>query len=935
MDKRWYDREREEVVEELGVNPLSGLSREEAAARAKRGRNVIYPVSRAPFHSYLRHIVTDFMVYLFLVVAILRGVLSHDPSVLVLFAVILLNYAVTVGAYGKAGRVLEEMSRFSVPSARVLRDGKVLLVKGEDLVPGDIIFLTAGDIVPADARLLEASSLSVLELGLTKNEGPVAKDPAFFDHRRLPPEERRNMLFASTIVRAGRGKAVVVATGEETLVSLLGKARPLFAHESLTVTEKIRRYSSRVSLATMIAVFAVTAARLLLPSPFSVFDTFFLLLTLSVSDMAELVSAFSYIVIAEGVFGAVKRGREVNVGALIKNSSKLDELRHLDTLAIPKESLFRESDMRVERLFVGGEVCDTLGGGEDGERLLRYAVISTGIYGARKLVADSLRGTVMRSATEEALLRAAERRGIYDRRLEGNYPTLERVPRGKDGSPFDTSLVFHEGRFLVILRGDAIALLSRCTRYTREGTVVPLSQGEASRFRIEATQMMRAGYRVIAIASRRSISDRLFPLDALQKDLIFEGLLGVAEPLAPGAALCLSRCRAAGIRVLLFCREATDNNKYLALSAGVARSENECVSLSQMKEMKEGLLRANLPLYNVYEGIGASSQRMILQWMRSDSGARVGVLARSLRDIALFSTADVKFAEVTTLSDRAGREGVDLSRRPGGAGAGALEDGCEAVKFASDVIVSSPDDDGNGGFSSVVAAIAHAGNITRNLLLMMRYLFCSQTARLLLLALTLASGVALLSPAQMLFAGLITDMLAVLVIAFDRPARALPVTDRAREALDHLGARGLSDAGLSLLLSLPIFLQSPLYRAMGVSLDAAQVGSLSFISLTVFQITLLTAMLLRKRGLVRRYAVTRAYFAMALLLASFFAAALLIPALGRWFGVVPFPAPGWIGVALAAASAAALGSIVGKIPGAKNKKSAATSSPREGEDVKS
>lgn len=128
------------------------------------------------------------------------------------------------------------MGRFSLPSAKVLRDGRIYLVKQEQLVQGDVIFVAAGDIIPCDARLVESDGLTVLETGVTQNEKPVIKDASFAEHRMLSPEGRKNMLFASTVVTEGKGKAVVCDTGEDTLVCILGKNTTICDHEKLEVT---------------------------------------------------------------------------------------------------------------------------------------------------------------------------------------------------------------------------------------------------------------------------------------------------------------------------------------------------------------------------------------------------------------------------------------------------------------------------------------------------------------------------------------------------------------------------------------------------------------------------------------------------------------------------------------------------------------------------
>ena len=198
---------------------------------------------------------TDFTALLLVFTALLAAIFEDTPQALILIAVLAVYYAAAIFAYVKAQRVLEKSGSHALPTAKVMRGGKLYMVRGEELVPGDIIFVSAGDIVPADARLIESDGLAALEVSLTGAIKAVPKDANFLEYRELSPNEQKNMLFASTILTAGTGRAVVCATGPDTLVCELKKNPPVVSHEKLSVMTALKKFCRIWSLCMSAAIF--------------------------------------------------------------------------------------------------------------------------------------------------------------------------------------------------------------------------------------------------------------------------------------------------------------------------------------------------------------------------------------------------------------------------------------------------------------------------------------------------------------------------------------------------------------------------------------------------------------------------------------------------------------------------------------------------------
>ncbi|KAH7320861.1 calcium-transporting ATPase [Stachybotrys elegans] len=147
----------------------------------------------------------------------------------VLFVLIMLNVVIGTHQDLQAARTIASLNSLSSPTARVIRDGNSTIIEASAIVPGDIIELKTGDVVPADARLIECINLEADEAALTGESLPARKEPGAicldeeggFD---VGPGDRPNVVFSSTILTKGRGRAVVFATGMFTEIGAIAAA---------------------------------------------------------------------------------------------------------------------------------------------------------------------------------------------------------------------------------------------------------------------------------------------------------------------------------------------------------------------------------------------------------------------------------------------------------------------------------------------------------------------------------------------------------------------------------------------------------------------------------------------------------------------------------------------------------------------------------------
>lgn len=912
---RWYDLTPEEAAELLESDLDAGLTPAEAKKRLKSGgRNTIFPIPQGDFAGYIKKITFNPLSLLLLLTSVLTAFFDNPLTSLIAILLLGASYVTATFVYVKAQNVLAGMSRFSLPYARVLRGGQLYIVRQEQLVPGDIIFLSAGDIVPADARLIDDSALYLIESGITDAKGSIKKNAYFYDYRNLPGHEQINMVFASTIVASGRGKAIVCRCGADTLVVGSGKSRPAARYDKLALFDQLRKLSNALSLTSIASLFLLTFFDLL-TRRLEILTCFVLLLSLFVSALSEFYTAFARILVAGGIFGAVDQKNGIAAGALIKNADKLAALDSASVLIIPPEALISEQDMKLDEFYVGGQIMKL---NEEGRNplcttLMRYALLSTGIYGAGHLLSLNLAGENIFTFEEDAILKAGREMGVWNAQLDRDWELIDHEKKGE--LPYDITIARHSGQYILIVRGDVKQVLDLCSHTIDSyGQPKPLSVVRHREIMTAAGQIMRSSHHVVALASTLTAERHISALGDLSGQLTFEGLLAFDQPMLPGCAMTVNRLKEAGKKIILFAPEENEKNYYLAQTLGILEDRRQAVTSAEIDEMDEALFLTDFPDYRLYEGLSLSRRRKILKMLK-ENGETVLYMGRELPDISMLREADVGLTQALTLSGKVKRRGIhpsgaklpiSISKSSDGA-----PNGCDALRFLSDVVVSMVSMDGSGGLNAVVSAICRAKTIFRNLRRMFAYLTTTFTLRLLAVLASFVAGFPLLTPVQVLFLGFGVDLLSVLILAFEKPPRQiLQMTNASGRATSSADA---SASGKSSAASSPdrrpfieprSLLFSALVGAFFFVVEAVSLLILSAFGLsagqlaTVFFVSALPASLLllwesgrsaRSTGR-QEWTMGNMPLTVLLFLTAFLLLAFLVPAFGAPFGILPLPA---------------------------------------------
>ena len=202
----------EEVLSKLDSDQ-KGMSSEQARERlSQHGPNQLEsPTKPSPLKIFIGKF-KDYMVLVLIFAAIISFIAGETTNAYVILGIVVLVAIIGFVQEFKAEKAMEALREMVAPEADVIRDGQMSTIPAADLVPGDVVFLEAGDKVPADGRILEVTSLQVIESSLTGESMPVEKlaQPLPED---LALADRKYMFFMGTIISQANCRAIVTATG--------------------------------------------------------------------------------------------------------------------------------------------------------------------------------------------------------------------------------------------------------------------------------------------------------------------------------------------------------------------------------------------------------------------------------------------------------------------------------------------------------------------------------------------------------------------------------------------------------------------------------------------------------------------------------------------------------------------------------------------------
>ena len=731
----WHALPIPQVLARLGSSP-QGLSRTEASDRLRRyGPNHF---QRMPPASAWWVLVAQFRstIVLLLAAAAAAALLTGDRlDAAAIAAVLAINVAIGFVVELRARRAMEALVALEVTRAHVVRDGEVAEVDARVLVPGDVIELEAGQLVPADARLLESTELRLTEAALTGEPVPVDKDAG----ARVDPDavlaERVTMVYKATTAVNGRARALVTATGMATEVGRIGALAGSVAEGETPLERRLAQLGRRlaaVALAVAALVGVVSYAQGMALGP--LLQT---ALALAVAAVPEGLPVVGTIAMAVGVRRMARRR------ALIRRLPIVETLGSATVICTDKTGTLTSGDMTVTSIRLGSEEVDVGGVGfapEGGFSVAGRPVDParhTGLAAALRVAALASRGEVTHEGgtwvthgdpTEAALIVAARKAGLDQRRLRAEWPEIGEVPFSSERL---LAATFHRGPAGIIacVKGAPRRVLELSRRVlTGEGDR-PLGPAERESLLDANRALAGRGLRVLALAT--VVVDR--PDESALADLTFLGFVGMSDPPAPGVLETIHAFNGAGIRTVMLTGDQQGTAESVGAALGLLSAGQRALDGRAVDRLTDEELTAAVAETGVFSRVSPEAKLRIVAAYQRRSEV-VAMLGDGVNDAAALRQADIGVAM--------GVRGTDLA------------------KEAADLVLA------DDRFPTIAAAVEEGRVIFDNLRKFVFYLFsCNLAEILVLLGAGLAGAPAVLFPLQILWLNLLTDTLPALALA--------------------------------------------------------------------------------------------------------------------------------------------------------------------------
>ena len=625
----WHSRPVEALFSEL-ESSAAGLNERQAVQRLQKvGPNELQPPKRANLLSRILAQMKDPMILVLLGAAALSLLASGGKEWLdaaIILVIVIVNNVISITQEDQAQHALEELQKLASPMARALRDGRQVKLEARMLVPGDVILLEAGDQVPADCRILECAALRCDESAMTGESVPVEKYVQGALPEQAPLGDWHNMVISGTLVTAGRGTALVCATGMNTQMGHIAGLLMEGEHQSTPLQRKMGEISKTLSFLCL-CVCAVMFGVGLLEGK-DMLDMFLIAVSLAVAAIPEGLPAIVTIVLAMGV------GRMAERGAIIKKLPAVETLGCASVICSDKTGTLTQNKMTVQKLWM-------LPGGSRREALLCGCLCSDA-----RLEWKAGAPTAQGDPTEGALVIAAAREGVDQGKMQEDFPRKGEIPFDSERKMMST---IHpvSGGAVVYVKGAPDLLLERC-EYGPKGLLTTADRQKILRANEE---MAGQAMRVLAVAkgTLKHIPSKPESWN-VEQNLTFLGLFGLNDPPRKEVKAAVASCHQAGVRPVMITGDHKATAVAIAKELEICREGDLAITGAELDFMPQSLLEEDIERFSVFARVSPEHKMRIVQaWQKR--GHIVAMTGDGVNDAPALKAADIGCAMGITGTD--------------------------------------------------------------------------------------------------------------------------------------------------------------------------------------------------------------------------------------------------------------------------------------------
>ncbi len=740
-----------QTLDELNVNKKQGLTTEEAGQRiAKYGLNKLAEKKKKPLILVFLSNFNDPMIFILIAAALLSVAISIYDSIhnskpfdfadpIIIMGVCVLNAIIGTVQESKAEKSLEALKKMSSPTCIVRRDGALVELKSEELVPGDIVILEEGRTVPADLRLIEAINLKTDESSLTGESLPVEKDAEIVFSDEVGVGDRINMAYMSTPVVYGRGEGVVVGTGMNTETGKIAKLLSESEDDTTPLQKQLAKLSSFLGILTIAIVVLLFGIQLIdlfktnSNSPLTtdmwidgLVNNFMFAISLAVAAVPEGLPAVVTIVLALGV------QKMVRANTIVRKLPSVETLGAVSVVCSDKTGTLTQNKMTVMKAYINEEMLS----GEDilkdnckflsmGLSLCSNASTDDGVYG---------------DPTEIALVEYANKMNQHKGDLEKIAPRVDEYPFDSVRKMMSTQHEYR-GKKLIFTKGAIDSILKVATEIEINGKVRRINDGDRRNIMAASDAMAVDALRVLGLAY--CYNDKLE-----EKDLVFLGLVGMIDPPRPEAKNAVSIFKRAGITTIMITGDHKTTALAVARELGITDINGDALSGDEIDALSPEELQEKVKTVHVFARVSPENKVSIVNAVRAN-GCIAAMTGDGVNDAPSLKNADIGIAMGIT--------------------------GTDVAKGAADMVLT------DDNFASIEKAVEEGRGIYTNIKKTVLFLLSTNIAEVLAMFLVVVMSLFLqnynlptpLIAIHILWVNLITDSLPAVALGADEKDKGI------------------------------------------------------------------------------------------------------------------------------------------------------------------
>ena len=722
----WFTKSQEAVLKELNVNSKTGLSTEEAKNRLEKyGLNKLKGKPKKSLLQLFLAQLKDVLIYVLIGAAVIN-IIAHGtegiPDALIILTVVLINALVGVIQESKAEKALEALQQMTAPKSLVRRNGEVIEINSEELVPGDILIIDAGRYIPADVRLIESANLQIQESSLTGESVPSEKNADFItSDEKISVGDKENMAFMSTIAIYGRGEGVVVATAMDTEIGKIAKI--LDEDENMLTPLQIKLEElgktlgyGALAICGIIFVVGMLQGR-------QVVEMFMTSISLAVAAIPEGLVAIVAIVLSLGVKSMSRKN------AIVRKLPAVETLGAVNIICSDKTGTLTQNKMTVVKTYTLDNLKDI-----SDERNQKANVDETELIRSFVLCSDASidGGQDIGDPTEVALVVLGDKFNLEKNTLNTEYKRVGENPFDSDRKLMST--LNEEGnKFRVHTKGAIDNILMRSNRILVNGEILPITDEAKAKILKVAENMSDDALRVLGVAFK-DVDTEIAP-EEMEKDLVVVGIVGMIDPPRIEVKDSIEEAKRAGITPIMITGDHKNTAVAIAKELGIATDISQSLTGSEIDSIPDEKFAKEINNYRVFARVSPEHKVKIVRAFKKQ-GNIVSMTGDGVNDAPSLKSADIGVAMGIT--------GTDVS------------------KGASDMILT------DDNFTTIVHAIEEGRNIYNNIKKTIMFLLSCNLGEVLCVFFATVFGWAMpLVPTQLLWVNLITDTLPAISLGMD------------------------------------------------------------------------------------------------------------------------------------------------------------------------